>query len=142
MDNTVTLVGNMTRAPELRYTAGGRGVASFGLAVNRRWMQNNEWKEEVSFFNVTAWAELGENCAASLEKGNRVIVSGRLQQRTYDDREGNKRDVTEVIADSIGADLKWATCEVTRTERTPADPGRSSRQAPASNDPMGDEEPF
>ena len=87
-DNTVTLTGNLTKDPELRYTTGGRGVASFGLAVNRRYQVNGEWQEQVSFFNVVAWADLGENAAASLHKGNRVMVMGRLEQRSYDTREG------------------------------------------------------
>ena len=113
----VTLVGNVTKECELRYTAGGRAVTSFGLAVNRRYMVNNEWQEEGSFFNVVCWADLAENVAASLDKGNRAIVTGRLAQRTYETREGEKRNVVEVVADSIGADLRWATCEVTRTER-------------------------
>ena len=81
-DNTVTLVGNLTRDPELRYTTGGRGVASFGIAVNRRYQVNGEWQEQTSFFNVVAWGTLGENAAASLTKGTRVIVTGRLEQRS------------------------------------------------------------
>ena len=86
-DNTVTLVGNITRDPELRFTQGGKGIASFGLAVNRRYQQNGEWQEKVSFFNVTAWDQLGENAAASLAKGTRVIVTGRLEQREYETQE-------------------------------------------------------
>ena len=89
-DSTVTIVGNITRDPELRFTAGGKGIASFGLAVNRRWQQNGEWQEKVSFFNVTAWDTLGENIAASLTKGTRVIVTGRLEQREYETKEGEK----------------------------------------------------
>ena len=76
-ENSVTLVGNITRDPELRYTTGGRGVASFGLAVNRRYQQNGEWQEDTSFFNVVAWGDLGENAAASLNKGHRIVVTGR-----------------------------------------------------------------
>jgi len=90
-ENSVTLVGNLTKDPELRYTATGRGVASFGLAVNRRYQQNGEWQEQVSFFNVVAWGDLGENAAASLNKGNRIVVTGRLEQRSYDTKEGEKR---------------------------------------------------
>lgn len=137
-DSQVTIVGNLTRDPDLRYTAGGRGVTSFGVAVNRRWMnkQTNEWDEQVSFFNVTAWAELGENVAASLSKGNRIIVTGRLEQRTYTDREGVEKSSTEIVADSVGPDLRWATCEVARTERT-----KPSNQAQNSA-PMPVEEPF
>ena len=83
-DNTVTIVGNLTRDPELRYTGSGAGMAPFGVAVNRRWQnrQSGEWEEQVSFFNVTAWGDLGENCAASLTKGSRAIVNGRLEQRS------------------------------------------------------------
>jgi single-strand DNA-binding protein len=142
-DSQVTLVGNVTRAPELKYTAGGRGVSSFGIAVNRRWMNKTtgDWDEQVSFFNVTAWGELGENIAASLEKGNRAIVIGRLEQRKYTDREGNEKSVVECVADSIGPDLRWATCEIHRAERTQSNdqaPPRANQSAPA----ITDEEPF
>ncbi len=92
-DSTVTIVGNLTRDPELRFTAGGKGVASFGVAVNRRYQVNGEWQEKTSFFNVTAWDQLGENAAASLTKGARIIVSGRLEQREYETKEGEKRSV-------------------------------------------------
>ena len=83
--NNVTVVGNCTRDPELRFTAGGQAVASFGLAVNRRWQnrQTNEWEEAVSFFDVTCWAQLAENVAESITKGSRLIVSGRLDQRSW-----------------------------------------------------------
>jgi len=152
-DNTVTLVGNLTKDPELRYTTGGRGVASFGLAVNRRYQVNGEWQEQVSFFNVVAWADLGENAAASLHKGNRVMVTGRLEQRSYDTREGEKRNITEVIADDLGPSLRWAQAQVERISRDSADGGGYSsgggnsggggaaRSAPP--DPVyGEEEPF
>ena len=101
-DNTVTIVGNITRDPELRFTAGGKGIASFGLAVNRRYQQNGEWQEKVSFFNVTAWDQLGENAAASLTKGTRVMVSGRLQTRSWETDQGEKRSKVEVLADEVG----------------------------------------
>ena len=136
-DVAVTLVGNVTKEPDLRYTAGGKAVTSFGMAVNRRYMVNNEWTEEVSFFNVTCWADLAENVAASLNKGNRAIVTGRLSQRTYETREGEKRNIVEVVADSIGPDLRWATCEVTRTERTSA-----PQQAKKAKPSHAEEEPF
>ena len=109
-DSTVTIVGNLTRDPELRFTAGGKGIASFGVAVNRRWQQNGEWQEKVSFFNVTAWDTLGENIAASLTKGTRVIVTGRLEQREYETKEGEKRNVVEIVADEIGPSLALGTC--------------------------------
>src|SRR5919112_496714 len=98
-DSTVTIVGNLTRDPELRFTAGGKGIASFGVAVNRRYQVNGEWQEKVSFFNVTAWDQLGENAAATLSKGTRIIVSGRLEVREYEARDGGKRTSVDVIAD-------------------------------------------
>lgn len=136
-DSATTIVGNMTRDAELRYTTGGRGVASFGVAVSHRYQRNGEWTEDTSFFNVTAWGDLGENCAASLVKGNRVIVTGRLSQRTYEDRDNNSKSVVEIVADSIGPDLRWATAVVERTERTSSG-GTTGAKAPV----YGDEEPF
>lgn len=136
--NTVTLIGNLTRDPELRYTTGGRGVASFGLAVNRRYQVNGEWQEQTSFFNVVAWAELGENCAASLTKGARIIVTGRLEQRSYETGEGEKRSVIEVIADEVGPSLRWAQAEVQRNERSSDAPPAGRKPEPI----YGDEEPF
>ena len=149
-ENSVTLVGNLTKDPELRYTAAGRGVASFGIAVNRRYQVNGEWQEQVSFFNVVAWGDLGENAAASLNKGNRVIVTGRLEQRSYETREGEKRSVTEVIADELGPSLRWAQAQIERISRDSADGGSgggsgggSSSGAARTPDPIyGDEEPF
>jgi single-strand DNA-binding protein len=150
-DNTVTVVGNLTRDPELRFTAGGKGIASFGLAVNRRYQVNGEWQEKVSFFNVTAWDQLGENAAASLTKGTRIIVTGRLEQREYETNAGEKRNVVEIVADELGPSLRWARAEVERTQRTNADgtptSGGRTSGAPAGAsrpaDPVyGDEEPF
>jgi len=146
-ENNVTLVGNLTRDPELRFTQSGRGVASFGLAVNRRYQMNGEWQEETSFFNVVAWGDLGENASASLNKGSRVVVTGRLQQREYETREGEKRTVVEVIADDLGPSLRWAQAEVNKISRDAADGGSGGgggggggMRAP---DPVyGDEEPF
>jgi single-strand DNA-binding protein len=149
-DNSVTLVGNITREPELRFTGGGKGVASFGLAVNRRFQVNGEWQEKVSFFNVVAWDTLGENAAASLHKGTRIIVNGRLEQRDYETREGEKRTVVEIVADEIGPSLRWARAEIERISRDSA--GGSSGGSPSSSGPSGggrapdpvygDEEPF
>jgi len=149
-DNSVTVVGNLTRDPELRFTAGGKGVASFGLAVNRRYQVNGEWQEKVSFFNVTAWDTLGENAAASLNKGTRIIVTGRLEQRDYETQAGEKRNVVEIVADELGPSLRWARAEVERTQRTGPDGtpsgGRPSAAVPSAgraSDPVyGDEEPF
>ena len=155
-DSVVTIVGNLTRDPELRFTAGGKGIASFGVAVNRRWQQNGEWQEKVSFFNVTAWDTLGENAAASLTKGTRIIVTGRLEQREYETKEGEKRNVVEIVADEIGPSLRWARAEVERIARDSSGGGSGSRDSGGGNsgassnagasrapDPVyGDEEPF
>jgi single-strand DNA-binding protein len=148
MDNTVTLVGNITRDPELRFTQGGQAVASFGLAVNRRYQQNGEWQEKTSFINITAWGQLGENTASSLQKGARVIVNGRLEQREYETRDGDKRNVVEVVADEIGPSLRWATAQVERNDRRSTDSGSFSGGSGGGNRPAPtpaheiDEEPF
>jgi len=145
-DNTITLVGNLTRDPELRFTTTGRGVASFGIAVSRRYQVNGEWQEQTSFFNVTAWGELGENAAASLTKGARIVVTGRLEQREYTTREGDKRTAIDVIADELGPSLRWATATVARTtKKDGAGAGGASRGSnPAGKVSPHDsgEEPF
>ncbi len=145
-ENSVTLVGNATKDPELRYTVTGRGVSSFGLAVNRRYQVNGEWQEQVSFFNVVCWGDLGENVAATISKGNRVIVTGRIEQRSYDDKDGNKRSVTEVVADEAGPSLRWAQAQIERISRDdgshPASGGKSSNGGSASAPIYGEEEPF
>ena len=148
-DNSVTLVGNITRDPELRFTPAGQAVATFGMAVNRRYQKNGQWEEQTSFFNVTAWGTLGENASNSLNKGARILVSGRLEQRSWETQEGDKRSVVEVVADEIGPSLRWATVAITKNERREG--GESSGgggSRPASNEPApaytggGDEEPF
>jgi single-strand DNA-binding protein len=147
-DNSVTLVGNLTKDPELRFTTGGRGVASFGLAVSRRYQVNNEWQEQTSFFNVVAWGTLGENAAASLGKGTRVVVTGRLEQRQYETKEGEKRSVVEINADEIGPSLRWARAEIERIARDGSSGGGAAPSGGNSGgnrapDPVyGDEEPF
>src|SRR5688572_22399757 len=117
--NTVTIVGNLTRDPELRYTPSGQTNASFGVAVNRRWMnrQTNEWEERVSFFNVVCWRELADNVAESLAKGSRVVVTGRLEQRSWETENGDKRSVIEIVADEVAPSLRWATAEIKKNER-------------------------
>jgi single-strand DNA-binding protein len=154
-DNTVTLVGNITRDPELRFTPSGQAIATFGLAVNRRWQnrQTQEWEEAVSFFDVACWAQLGENVSESLSKGTRVMVTGRLDQRSWETQDGEKRSKVEVVADEVAPSLRWATAQVTRNERRDADGPRSgggggggSNQAPPRAEPPAgydyDEEPF
>lgn len=142
--NNVTLVGNLTKDPDLRYTTGGRGVVSFGLAVNRRYQKNNEWVEETSFFNIVAWGDLGENLAASVTKGNRIMVTGRLEQRSYETKEGDKRSIVEVIADEAGPSLRWAQAQVEKIQRDSAPSGGGNSGGGQSDRlaPQPDEEPF
>lgn len=141
-DNSITVSGNLTKDVELRFTGGGRAVASFGIAVARRFQVNGEWQEQTSFLNVVAWGSLGENVAASLSKGSRAVVTGRLEQRSYETQDGDRRSVTEIVADDIGASLKWARADIERTSRS-SQP-RQDEQPPRSEpDPVyGDEEPF
>src|SRR2546428_2182513 len=117
--NSITLVGNITRDPELRFTPSGQATASFGLAVNRVWndRQTNERKEAVSFFDIVCWREMAENTSESLQKGSRVIVTGRLEQRSWETNDGEKRSKVEVIADEVGPSLRWATAEVKKNDR-------------------------
>ena len=148
--NNVTLVGNVTREPELRYTASGQAMAKFGLAVNRRWQnrQTNAWEESTSFFDVVAWREMAENVGESVTKGARVIVTGRMEQRSYENQAGERRSAVELVADEIGPSLRWATAKVVRNERRGSDGdaasgGGSSERAPAPAAPRyEDEEPF
>src|SRR5712692_4603589 len=118
-ESTVTIVGNLTRDPEIRYTTGGAAKASFGVAVSRRWQnrQSQEWEERVSFFNVVCWREMAENVSESLAKGSRVVVNGRLEQRSWETENGEKRSVVEIVADDVGPSLRWATAQITRNER-------------------------
>ncbi|MBX3314650.1 MAG: single-stranded DNA-binding protein [Actinobacteria bacterium] len=147
-DNTVTLVGNVTRDPELRYTPNGQTLASFGLAVNRRWQnrQTQEWEEQVSFFDIKAWAGLAENVAESIQRGTRVIVTGRLEQRSWETDNGEKRSKVEVVADEIAPSLRWATAQVQKIERSDGQARSSSSGGgrPIANEPTpyDGEEPF
>jgi single-strand DNA-binding protein len=137
--NSVTLVGNITRDPELRFTPSGQATASFGLAVNRMWndRQTNEKKEAVSFFDVVCWREMAENASESLTKGSRVIVTGRLEQRSWEGQDGEKRSKIEVVADEIGPSLRWATAEVRKNDRRGPGEGAPAMSGarPATNAP-------
>lgn len=142
-DNSITLVGNLTRDPEIRFTATGRAVASFGIAVGRRYQVNGEWQEQTSYFNVTAWGQLGENAAATFTKGTRVVVTGRLEQREYTSREGEKRTAIDVIADELGPSLRWATATVVRTPKQDGQGGgATARPANTGTNPGTEATPF
>lgn len=99
--NKVLLMGNLTRDPELRYTANGAAVASFGLAVNRKYKAGDEWKEEVCFVDITVWAKQAENCAEYLHKGSPVFVEGRLNYQSWESDAGQKRNKLEVVANNV-----------------------------------------
>jgi single-strand DNA-binding protein len=144
-ENNVDLVGNTTAEPTLRYLPGGTAVASFGLACNRRVQnkQTNEWEDRTSFFDVECFGTLAENVAESVGKGTRVVVVGRLEQRTWETTEGDKRSKVEVKADEVGPSLRWATAAVTKNERNAGGNGGGGRKAPAAPPPYSDdEEPF
>ena len=152
--NSITISGNITRDPEMRYTPSGVSKVTFGVAVNRSWrnQQTQEWDEQTSFFNVVAWRQLAENVGASLTKGSRVVVSGRLEQRSWETESGEKRSIVEIVADDVAPSLRFATAGVTKNERRGGDfegggggGGNSAPRAVANEAPGGygnDEEPF
>jgi len=135
-DNNVTITGNVTRDPELRFTPTGQATATFGIAVNRTWTdrQSQERKESTSFFDVVAWGPLAENAATSLTKGARVVVTGRLDQRSWESAEGDKRSKVEITADDLAPSLRWATAQVIRNERRSAD---QALEGPEAEGPSG-----
>ena len=116
-ETIITVVGNLTADPELRYTQGGLAVANFTIASTPRTFdrQANDWKDgDPLFLRASCWREFAEHVAGSLTKGSRVIATGRLKQRNYDDRDGNKRTAIELEVDEIGPSLRYATAQVTR----------------------------
>ncbi len=120
-ETTITVVGNLVADPELRFTPSGAAVANFRIASTPRTFdrQANEWKDgESLFLSCSVWREAAENVAESLTKGMRVIVTGRLVQRSYDTREGEKRTVMEIQVDEVGPSLSRATAKVTRSQRS------------------------
>jgi single-strand DNA-binding protein len=119
-DIMVTVVGNLTADPELRFTPSGAAVASFTVASTPRILDkgSNEWKDgESVFMRCSVWRQYAENVAESLTKGMRVIVTGRLKQRSYETREGEKRTVVEMDVDEVGPSLKYATAKVNKVQR-------------------------
>jgi single-strand DNA-binding protein len=148
MSNNVTVVGNLTADPELRFTASGVAMVNLSVADSRRYQnRNGEWQEETSFFRGTCWRDLAENVAESLTKGARVIISGRLKQRTWETNEGEKRNVVELDIQEIGPSLRWATAAVTKTPRSEGGGnyggGNTTPAAPVARTEFGpDEAPF
>jgi single-strand DNA-binding protein len=165
-DVTVTVVGNLTGDPELRFTPSGAAVANFTVASTPRILDKatNEWKDgDALFLRCSIWRQAAENVAESLQKGARVIVTGRLRQRSYETKEGEKRTVVECEVDEVGPSLRYATAKVVKGQRSGGSqfgggggssydgPG-SSQGSPVSDDPwatpaasaggMSDEPPF
>ena len=134
VDNTVTVVGNLCAAPELRYTKSGAAIGNFRVAVNRRWNRDGEWEEETSFFDVTVWSQMAENACESLDKGMRVSVTGRLEEQRWEDKDsGEPRRKIVIIADDIAPSLRWATADV---ERQGGKGGESKPTAAVDADPF------
>ena len=120
-DTNITVVGNLTDDPELRFTPSGAAVAKFRVASTPRFLDkaSGEWKDgEPLFLQCNAWRQMAENVAESLQRGSRVIVAGRLRMRSYETKEGEKRTVTEVEVDEIGPSLRYATAKVQRMSRS------------------------
>lgn len=170
-ETVITVIGNLTGDPELRFTPSGAAVANFTVASTPRTFdrQSSEWRDgETLFLRCSIWREAAENVAESLTKGTRVIVSGRLVQRSYETREGEKRSVMELQVDEVGPSLRYASAKVTRTQRSGGGGsygggggnsnsgggnsyggGQGSNNSSASDDPwandggnFGDEPPF
>jgi single-strand DNA-binding protein len=147
--NAITISGNVTREPEMRYTPSGVSKLTFGVAVNRSWrnQKTQEWEEQTSFFNVVAWRQLAENAGSTLTKGSRVVVSGRLEQRSWETDQGEKRSIVEIVADDIAVSLVFATAEIHKVARSGPEGGGGGR-APAPTPAAGGgydefgEEPF
>ncbi|MDQ3709786.1 MAG: single-stranded DNA-binding protein [Actinomycetota bacterium] len=119
-DNVITIVGNLTDDPELRYTPAGAAVANLRVAVNQRFFnkETNQWDDRLDgFFTVNVWRDYAENVADSLHRGTRVLVTGRLRSRSYEDKEGQTRWVTEIEADEVCPSLKWATAKIEKMNR-------------------------
>jgi len=145
--NHVTFIGNLVEDPELRFTPSGVAMAKVRFAVSRRYQdRSGNWQEDTAFLRGTLWREAAENAAESLQKGMRIIITGRLEQQNWETAEGEKRSSLEVAIDEIGPSLRWATATVTKTPR--ADPAASEGGRGLAAGPVGrdeyppDEAPF
>lgn len=132
-ETVITVIGNLTGDPELRFTPSGSAVANFTIASTPRTFdrQSNEWKDgDTLFLRASVWKEAAENVAETLTKGMRVIAQGRLKSRSYETKEGEKRNVTELEIDEIGPSLRYASAKVTRTQRNGNGGGFGGQSAP------------
>lgn len=135
MTTTSTIIGNVTKDPELKYTGQGKAYLKFSVAVSKRVQKDGVWTDgPTSYFDITCWGTLAENTAASVYKGNRVIVTGRLEQSTWETSDGQKRTAVNLVADEVGAAMSRATVEIHRVSR--------DLTAPAAAVGIDDEEPF
>lgn len=141
--NEVRIVGNLTADPEARFTPGGKAIASFSIAHNRKWKDaSGNDQEETSFFDVVAWETLAENIVESLHKGDRVLVDGRLLQRSWETPENEKRYKVEIVADEVSPSLRWASVDIQRNERTDGGSARPTAPRGKAKAANYDEEPF
>jgi len=144
-DTVITIIGNLTADPELRFTPAGAAVANFTVAATPRVFDRNtnEWKDgDALFMRCNIWREPAENVAESLTRGARVIVSGRLRQRSFETREGEKRTVVELEVDEIGPSLRYATVKVNKTSRGGGGGGFGGGGAPAQSRPAAGADPW
>jgi single-strand DNA-binding protein len=143
-DTVITIVGNLVDDPELRFTPSGAAVAKFRIASTPRFMDKttNEWKDgESLFLSCNVWRQAAENVAESLQRGMRVIVQGRLKQRSYETKEGEKRTVYEIEVDEVGPSLRSATAKVAKTQRGGGAGGFGGGAAAVDNDPWASAAP-
>ena len=146
-DNNVVIVGNVTRAPELRFIPSGIPVASFGLAWNQRSSQGGE--DKAHYFEVTCWRDLAENVAESISRGSRVVVYGRLDWSSWQNEGGEKRETVQIVADEVAPSIRWATAEVTKIDRRSdnesgagSSSGQGGQPTAGTGESFPDEEPF
>jgi single-strand DNA-binding protein len=144
MSNSINVVGNLTGDPELRYTQSGTAMVSGSIASNRRYQVNGEWQEQTSYFNFTAWRELAEHIASSMTKGMRVVATGRMEQKDWVDKDGNKRTSYDLVLDEIGPSLRWATAVVTKADKNGSGSSSPSIVAASAafNATVVEEDPF
>lgn len=139
MTTTVTIIGNAVRDPELKFLSSGAVLCELGVAVNTRRKDGDKWVDgDPEFYDVTCWRELAENVAESITKGARLVIIGKLNFRTWETDNGEKRSKVSITADEVSPSLRWATAQVSRTERSQGDGGYQQRQGP----PPTAEEPF
>ena len=143
-DNHTTIIGNLVDDPEVRFTNTGTAVTNLRVAVTQRVQQDGQWRDgDTSYLKVNVWRDQAEHLAESLSKGDRVMVTGRLRQRSWETPDGEKRSVTEIEADEVGASLKWATAKVERaSQRGNGDRAQGRERAAERSGGFSDPPPF